>query len=344
MLYKRPNSRFWWCKFTAPNGNRIQQSTKTADERQAQEYEDRLKAGLWRIAQLGDKPRRTWKEAVVRWFRENPHKKSLAGDKCHLAWASPYLGTRYLDEINRDLLDRISADKLATGVKPASVNRLMEVVRAILNKATKEWEWLDRAPHVRMLREPKRRIRWLTHEEVDRLLAELPGHSQVMDRFTLATGLREANVTGLEWSQVDLERRVAWIHADQAKAGKPIGIPLNNEAVVLLRQQIGKHHRFVFTFQGRPVKKCNTKVWRRALSAAGIDDFRWHDLRHTWASWHVQNGTPVHVLQELGGWSDIRMVQRYAHLAPEHLSIYADKLCELKPVGATFLATPAKKA
>ena len=168
---------------------------------------------------------------------------------------------------------------------------------------------------------------------------KLPPHLEVMTRFTLATGLREANVTGLEWSQVDLERHVAWIHADQSKSGQPIGVPLNKEAMVLLRQQQGKHDKRVFTYFGKPVKKCNTKAWRNALVAAGIKDFRWHDLRHTWASWLIQAGTPIHVLQELGGWSDIRMVQRYAHLAPEHLMDYANRLCEPQVVGATLLAT-----
>lgn len=66
------------------------------------------------------------------------------------------------------------------------------------------------------------------------------------------------------------------------------------------------------------------------------------DLRHTWASWHIQNGTPIHVLQELGGWSDIRMVQRYAHLAPGHLACYADNISGLKGVNGTLLATPGK--
>ena len=138
-----------------------------------------------------------------------------------------------------------------------------------------------------------------------------------VDRFSLATGLRESNVTGLEWSQVGLARRVAWIHADQSKSGKAIGIPLNKEAVVVLRGQQGNHVRRVFAYGGKPVAKANTKAWRNALVRAGIDNFRWHDLRHTWASWHVQNGTPLHILQELGGWSEIRMVQRYA----QHRSI-----------------------
>ncbi len=66
-----------------------------------------------------------------------------------------------------------------------------------------------------------------------------------------------------------------------------------------------------------------TLVGAIALKRAGITDFRWHDLRHTWASWHIQNGTPLHVLQELGGWADSSMVLRYAHLSSEHLQSYA---------------------
>jgi site-specific recombinase XerC len=136
---------------------------------------------------------------------------------------------------------------------------------------------------------------------------------------------------GMITAQVDLERRSAWIHADQSKTGRPIGIPPNREAV-LLRGLIGNHKKYVFTYNRKPVRHCNTKVWRRALTLSGIEDFRWHDMRHTWASWHVQNGTPMHVLQELGGWSDIQMVQRYAHLSPEHLAPYAETLCRLQPV------------
>lgn len=167
----------------------------------------------------------------------------------------------------------------------------------------------------------------------------LPSHLVAMVSFSLATGLRESNVTGLEWSQVDLTRRVAWVHADQAKAGRSIVVPLNNEVIILLRELQGNHSKFVFTYRGKPVKNGNKKAWRDALLKAGIVDFRWHDLRHTWASWHIQNGTPVHILQELGGWSDIRMVQRYAYLSSEHLTPYADSLCRLKSVGETFLGT-----
>lgn len=286
---------------------------------------------MWRVIQLGEKPRRTWKEAATRWYLET-NRKSKDPILAAFKWLDKYLADLYLDEITRDVIDKITDDKLKTGVAPATVNRLLEIVRVILNTAVKHWEWIERAPHVRLLRQPTRRIRWLTREEADTLLSHLPEHTQIMAKFSLATGLRESNVTQLQWAQVDLERRSAWIHADQSKTGRPIGIPLNREAVVLLRGLIGKHKKYVFTYNRKPVRRCNTKVWRKALTLSGIEDFRWHDLRHTWASWHVQNGTPMHVLQELGGWSDIRMVQRYAHLSPEHLAPYAETLCRLQPV------------
>jgi integrase len=202
----------------------------------------------------------------------------------------------------------------------------LEVVRAILLRGEREWVWLERAPHVRMLREPKRRVRWLTGEEGDGLIRELPKHLAEMTRFTLATGLREANVVGLEWSRVDLERACAWIHPDQAKARKAIPVPLNADAMAVIRRQQGRHPTHVFTFNGKPVARANNHAWRKALASAGIKDFRWRDLRHTWASWHVQRGTPLYVLQELGGWSDYGMVKRYAHLSAEHLAHYAHNL------------------
>ena len=322
----------WWASFVAPNGERVRRSTGTANKAQAQEYHDRLKSELWRIVKLGEKPRRTWNEAVVRWLKESGHKTTVEQDKAHLRWLDRHLGGMYLDLISRNLVDRITEDKLAEGVTNATVNRVLEVLRAILRKSNSDWEWLDRVPKIRMLKEPTRRIRFLLSDEAQRLLAALPPHLADMAAFTLATGLRRANVTGLQWSQLDLARRLAWVHPDQAKARKAIAVPLNAEAVALITKQVGKHRTHVFSFRGKPIRQVSTKAWYGALTRAGIEDFRWHDLRHTWASWHVQNGTPLFVLQELGGWESPEMVRRYAHFSVEHLAPYADRLCTSKVV------------
>ncbi len=167
-----------------------------------------------------------------------------------------------------------------------------------------------------------------------------------MVRFSLETGLRQSYVTGLQWSQIDLTRRCAWIHPDQTKDKRAIAVPLSKTAMVLIREQVGSHSQYVFTYFGKPVKEVNTKAWRNSLKRAGIKDFRWHDLRHPWASWHVQAGTPLHVLQELGGWESVEMVRRYAHLSSEHLAEYVDRLSAIRPIDDSNnydLATVNKK-
>ena len=134
-------------------------------------------------------------------------------------------------------------------------------------------------------------------------------------------------------------RRRAWIHPDQAKARKAIPVPLNAEAVAVIAKQLGKHAMHVFSYRGARIRQVSTMAWYSALERAGIEDFRWHDLRHTWASWHVQGGTPWFVLQELGGWASAEMVRRYAHLSADHLAPYAERLGGLREWGLAVHGT-----
>ena len=209
-LYKRKDSSVWWIKITV-NGRTVQKSTGTPDKSKAQEFHDRLKTQLWEQTKLGAKRDYSWNEAVVRWLNETQHKASRVDDLGHLRWLDHYLNGMALDAINRDALDKLIQAKLATEVSNSTVNRMLALVRSILRKAALEWDWLDKVPKIRLLPEASRRIRWITREEVDRLLLELPDHLKAMVRFSLETGLRQANVTGLQWSQIDLTRRCAWI-------------------------------------------------------------------------------------------------------------------------------------
>lgn len=320
MLYKR--GKTWWIDFTTPNGERVRRSAQTTDRRAAQEYHDRVKAELWRQDQLKEKPKHTWDEAALRWLDGLQNPRTQKNAAIRLSWLQTFLRGKLLEDIDRSLIAEITA-KREKDVTPTTVNRYLETLQAVLRKSF-EWGWIKNVPAVRKLKTASKRIRWLTHEEARILLTHLPDHQADLARFALATGLRQRNILELEWTQVDLKRALCWIHPDQAKGGRAIGVPLNQEAISVLLRQKGKHDRRVFTFQGKPVGQVNTKAWRSALKRAGIKDFRWHDLRHTWASWHVQSGTPLHVLQELGGWSDYKMVQRYAHLAQEHLAKFVE--------------------
>jgi integrase len=323
MLFKRKNSDNWYFKFTI-KGRTIYRSTGTSDKGIAQEIAAKSHAEAFDQIRMGHKPRYLWQDAVIRWLEESQN-RSIETEKSHLRWLSRHLDGMYLDEINQETIELIIKAKLKeTGT--TRVNRTTGIISSIMNKACKKWGWIDSVPYIRKFKEDKKRIRFLTREEAARLIRELPDHTRPVAIFSLATGLRKRNVTHLEWSQVDMERRIAWVHADQSKNGKAIRVPLNDDAISVLSQQRGKHPSFVFTYNGEPIDEVNTRAFRAALKRAGIDNFRWHDLRHTWASWHVQAGTPLNALQELGGWSDHEMVLRYAHLAPEHLSEHANRL------------------
>ena len=337
-LYKRSGT--WWIRFTTPSGERIRCSARTSDKVEAQELHDKLRVEAWRVNRLGEKPRRTWDEAALKWLQESAHKATHEEDKAKLRWLQPYLRTKPLDSIHRELIAGIAAAK-AEQSSPATANRYLALIRAVLRKAAFEWEWIDRVPKVKLYREAKRRIRWITPEQAQMLLRELPSHQAEVVLFALSTGLRQSNVLKLEWSQVDLARKVAWIHADQAKGRKPIHVSLNSVAVAVLARQVGKHPERVFTYNGKPIAWANTHAWRAALKRAGIEDFRWHDLRHTWASWLIQHGTPMYVVQEMGAWESEGMVRRYAHLAPAHLAVHAEVIAGL--LGGTELAQPAKE-
>lgn len=309
-IFKR--GKTWWVSFTGPSGQRVRQTTGTSDRKAALEFHDRLKTECWRVEKLGDKPRRTWQEAVKRWLEETTHKASRRDDIKIFRRLHLFLANKCLDNIDRDMIDEMIEQRKNDGVTNATINRLLALLRSVLKRAVQDWEWIDKIPVIKLLPEAKKRVRWLIQEEANRLLKELPEHLAEMTRFTLATGLRERNVTYLEWSQVDVGRKCAWIHPDQAKTRKAIAVPLNDEAIAVLRRQIGKHLHRVFTFRGKPVDRACNHAWLKALKRSGIENFRWHDLRHTWATWHIQNGTPLYVLQELGGWSSYEMVKRYA--------------------------------
>jgi integrase len=338
MAYKlapRGKAGILWVRFTAPDGRRVFRSTGTADRALAQEWASRLHADAYRQARLGDRPRRTWQEAVTRWVGDHGHKRSLRKDLHNLRWLDPYLRDVALEAIDADALAEIAGRRRAEprdkrnpdsrATSQATVDRMLALVRSIL-RAAHGWGWLDRVPTFK-LDAPPGDYRWLTRDEADRLHAALPAHLRPPYRFALATGWREQNVLRLEWSRVDMTRRVAWIRGSEAKGKRAIGAPLNRDALAILEGQRGKHDRWVFPNEdGVPYVRANNTGFRAAQKRAGIAPLRWHDLRHTWASWHVMAGTSLRSLMELGGWRSYASVLRYAHLSPEHLAADAARI------------------
>ncbi len=324
-IYRRPDSGSWWINATLPNGKRVRQSAGTEVREDAEAYLAKLKLDAYREAFFGIKPQRSWQEAVVRYLELKRGLRSYSDVRRICRTLDPYLGSMMLNQITGDVIWSIIQGETKRGNKPATVNRTLSTMRALLRMARDEWQWIDSLPKIRMLGGGVERDRWLTREEAERLIRVCPPHLAALVRYALATGCRASEITGLEWNRVDLDRRTAWLN--HTKNGTPRGVPLNEDAIEVLREQIGKSLTHCFTFQGKPIRwAISNSAWQTALAAAGIKDFRFHDLRHTWASWHRQAGTSCDELKELGGWKSRVMVDRYAKYATEHLVVAATRI------------------
>lgn len=324
-LHRRRDSRFWWFKVVLPNGQRLRASTGTEDREEAEAYLAKLQHEAYRAGYLGVKPRRTWQEAVVRYLSLKGHLRDVEKQRRLCVKLDAYLGSLRLNDITGDVIWSIVEGESKKGNKPATINRALALVRGILRMAHFDWQWIDAIPRVRLLPGEVERDRWLTKEEAARLLSFCPPHLSALVRFALATGCRAREIAGLEWNRVDLERATAWL--DHTKNGTPRGVPLNRDALAVLEGERGKHPEFCFTFRGKPIRyEMTNTAWQRAVRLAGLGDLRFHDLRHTWASWHRQSGTSTDELRELGGWKSRSMVDRYAKFATDHLAAAATRI------------------
>lgn len=325
-LYKQKGSPYWWANISVPRVARIRRSTGTEDRAEAQRIHDEWKAQAWQLSPADVGPGHSWSEAVELWLdaEERSESELLSLQK---------FGTRYPDR----MLSDVSAESLESALSfcetAGTYTRYRTMVTAILNLA-KSRKWITEVPKLAVKKDKKKKPRkWLTREQWQKLYQELPPHMQPMAEFSIETGLRQANVLGLRWEQVDLQRKFVWVEAEDTKDDDALPVPLSKRAVEVLRSRkaADESDEYVFTYRGRPIKEIKT-AFLAACVRAGVgryrgghyEGFTWHGLRHTWATWHVQNGTPLDVLQKLGGWSDLRMVMNYAHHSPGHLAQFAD--------------------
>jgi len=324
-IYRRQDSRYWWISTTLPNGKRLRQSTGTEQRSEAEAFLAKLKLDSYREIHFGIKPQRSWQEAVVRFLAIKATLRDVKGYQGICRRLHEYLGDFTLNQINGDVIWNIIQGEMKRGNAVATINRHLAVTRAILRMARDEWQWIDSMPKIRLLSGEVERDRWLTREEADRLISVSPPHLTALIRFALATGCRAREITSLEWHRVDLERKTAWL--DKTKNGTPRGVPLNLDAIEVLLSVQGNHPQYCFTYQKQPIKTAITNhAWYAAIEKAGLSDLRFHDLRHTWASWHRQAGTSCDELKDLGGWKSRSMVDRYAKFATEQLTVAASRI------------------
>jgi integrase len=236
---------------------------------------------------------------------------------------TPVLGISYLDlELFRSQRLQVRT-RQGKGRSPARVNREMATLRHMLNKGV-QWGRLPVNPFEKgeslFFREDQSRVRYLTQEEAARLLAACQPHLRPIVETALNTGMRKGEILALRWEWV----RDGWIHlpAEMSKTGLGRMVPVNEaQAQVLaeVRRQVHLKSPLVFcNHQGEGWKQVR-KSFAGALRRAGITDFRFHDLRHTCASWLVMAGADLVSVQKQLGHTTIGTTMRYAHLSPGHL-------------------------
>lgn len=243
--------------------------------------------------------------------------------KSHKAWfehmagqLDKAFGGLYLDRIDQYRIERYLTERRRK-VQPATVNHSLRFIKNMLNRAV-EWGFLDTNPaqRIKQLREPPPRERFLSQEETDRLIEHAADHLRPIIQTALLTGMRRSEILGLTWDRVHVDRQM--IYLESTKSGKPRWVALPDDLCTILKH-LPRHvsHDRVFTYRGKPIATLK-RSWENARALARLPEARFHGLRHTWASRMVMRGVDLYTLMELGGWSSISMVRRYAHFAPEH--------------------------
>lgn len=335
-IRKDPISGIYRLDLRAPSGERIRRSTGTKDRQAAQEYHDRLKAELWRQDKLGEEADRTFDEAALRFLKLYANARDYRNKVRHVAYWREQFRNRTVRSLTAgDVMDAAPTHQLRSGrpavpLAPATINRYVATMGRILSLCS-EWGWIRKAPKLTIHEEPETRVRWEPRPVIVRLIKAMTVRwMQELSLFAVATGMRQSEITSLTWAQVDMAKQHAYVTAPGAKSKKARAVPLNADAMEVLRHRRGLHPTLVFTRSSTPdrgaipIQEVDRRVLGRACTVVGIQDFHFHDFRHTWASWHVQSGTPLLVLKELGGWKKLEMVLKYAHLAPDHLASHAN--------------------
>jgi len=230
-----------------------------------------------------------------------------------------------VEEINLESVENYKSWRLSQGVKPTSINKELRFLASMINRAV-EFEWI---PRHKLYRIPilikgvnDARLRYLSTEEEEKLLNAIrnPLLKDVVI-FALNTGLRRCEILSLKWKNVDLKNKCLILESGQTKNKKRHVLPLNSTAWKVIKNRLkekAENCEFVFHRGGKPVKSIRG-AFENALKRAGIEDFRFHDLRHTFASRLVQKGVDLYVVKELLNHSDIQTTQRYAHLKLDNL-------------------------
>jgi integrase len=289
-----------------------------------------------RYFKTAEAKRHTVKDLVERYERDVlPGKRSGDSQKHHFAWWRENYGAYLLSDLTPAMVaearDRLAGESTHQSERRShgTVNRYLAALSHACTVAVQEWAWLDANPlrKVRKLKEPRGRVRYLDEPELARLVAEArasdSAHLYPVVVLAVSTGMRQGEILGLRWADLDVDGGRIVLH--ETKNGERRVVPLVGHAREVLREH-GKLRRIgtdlVFPGGRRKdgeIRRADIRnAWTAAVTRAGLDDFRFHDLRHTAASYLAMNGATLSEIAAVLGHKTLAMVKRYAHLSEAH--------------------------
>ncbi len=312
--------------------------SKRSDAREwAQSTEAAIKEG--RYFKTAESKRHTLADLIDRYLAEvMPDKpKSMKDQTQQLKWWKVKLGEYVLADITTPLLietrsklrqETITKGKQKTKRSNATINRYCAALSHVFSIAVREWEWMESNPmkKIKRLKEDRGRDRYLNEKEIERLLTACDEYENdalyLIVILALSTGARQSEILYLHWNNVDLKRRL--ITFVETKNGEIRSVPLEGRAYELIKQRSKTRRidtKLIFPSNNNPNKPLSIhSIFKRAVEKAKIKDFRFHDLRHSCASYLTMNGASITVVAEILGHKTLAMVKRYSHLSQEHKS------------------------
>ncbi len=345
-IYKRGN--IWWIRYAGLDGKIIYESSGSTRFKDAEALLIKRKAEI----KAGKQPEvkrianHTFKELATEYKQWAKRQRSYRSKEGFINQLVECFGNLLLRRFTPLIIEKYQTERINKGNTPATVNRLIATLKHMFTKAV-DWsmveeEVLKRVRRVKLLEENNRRLRYLSKEECQALINACEPHLKPIVITALNTGMRKSEILNLKWDQVDLKH--GFILLDKTKNGERREIPIN-ETLRQTLQGLVRRLDTPFVFYdprtGKPYKDVK-RSFHTALRRAKIKDFRFHDLRHTFASHLVMAGVDLTTVKELLGHKDLKMTLRYAHLAPSHkvkaVDILDNTLNQKKEGG--ILATP----
>lgn len=331
-LFERPKgSKIWWIRYTDAEGQEHREKVGSKEAARDIYRQRKTEIRLDKFDPERVTRRKRWTVAkMLAHYREKRKAlgpKNQGEDQRYVDLWTARFGTLELEQLKPSHLETWREERAREEVKPATINRALTYLKVYFNLAVRDKLCKDNpVKSIKALQENNERTRYLDPDtELPRLKAELRPEEWDLVEFAIATGMRQSEQFGLRWE--NLTGGGGIVKIPEAKSGKGRMVYLNDEAQAVLARQRQRDpgSPWVFPVPNRPDLPRNAhnfynRVFKPACARAGILDFCWHDLRHTFGSLLTMKGAHQRALQELLGHATGRMTERYSHLAPGHLA------------------------